>query len=521
MKMKKNSNIILRLLAIGLVLFTSSCSDSFFEDQAGDRMNPDDHYKSTVDAMVSMEGTITPLQRALPKLVLIDGLLSDQMDITANADINMRAIYNHDLSADNPYLNGSDYYKVIININEVLANIDKVAASDLNFDEYLLHYYKGALIGQRSWTYLTLLKMYGKAAYIKDNLTSLPSNLDGNMLTKDVMLDTLINQTLPYIFDPTVDKRVEPIFPNVLYPVEIDQVKTGEAFIVNSKAVLGELYLEKNDYANAVKYLKMAVESYTNTIQYKVAESYKNEAWKSIFIASEGKTEEVLAVVPFNRNEAKNNPLPSWFMTNQQYVVKPAKALVDSFDTQVNLANGMGDLYRGMGISIDTTVTGVTYINKYSIDEADPSSSDIIYSRAADLHLLLAEALNRLGEEKLALMFLNAGVNAEKTKPTAYVRWTQNVGIRGRAYLAPKLVPEGIPGIARIEYIEDLIMDERALELAFEGKRWFDLVRVANRRNNPNYLANKVAAKFAGNPAKQAEIREKLKDASKWYLPMN
>jgi hypothetical protein len=33
---------------------------------------------------------------------------------------------------------------------------------------------------------------------------------------------------------------------------------------MNTKAVLGELYLEKNDYANAAKYLKLACESYGN-----------------------------------------------------------------------------------------------------------------------------------------------------------------------------------------------------------------------------------------------------------------
>jgi starch-binding outer membrane protein, SusD/RagB family len=57
--------------------------------------------------------------------------------------------------------------------------------------------------------------------------------------------------------------------------------------------------------------------------------------------------------------------------------------------------------------------------------------------------------------------------------------------------------------------IEDYIIAERALELAFEGKRWFDLVRVAERRNDPAYLADKVAAKFAGTSQYEA-IRNKL-----------
>ena len=40
-----------------------------------------------------------------------------------------------------------------------------------------------------------------------------------------------------------------------------------------------------------------------------------------------------------------------------------------------------------------------------------------------------------------------------------------------------------------------MLMDEGALELAFEGQRFSDLMRVALRRNDPSYLAEKVYAR--------------------------
>ena len=61
--------------------------------------------------------------------------------------------------------------------------------------------------------------------------------------------------------------------------------------------------------------------------------------------------------------------------------------------------------------------------------------------------------------------------------------------------------------------VEDLIIDECALELAFEGTRFFDLMRVAHRRNDPSYLANRLAKR---NPA----LGVRLLDKDAWYFPL-
>ena len=69
-----------------------------------------------------------------------------------------------------------------------------------------------------------------------------------------------------------------------------------------------------------------------------------------------------------------------------------------------------------------------------------------------------------------------------------------------------------------IEAIEELILDEAGLELAFEGNRFFDLMRVANRKANPGqFMAEKIGARSADAKTWASGLASDIKN---WYLPL-
>lgn len=69
-------------------------------------------------------------------------------------------------------------------------------------------------------------------------------------------------------------------------------------------------------------------------------------------------------------------------------------------------------------------------------------------------------------------------------------------------------------------YYEDIVLDERAKELAFEGERFYDIMRIAQRHGDPSILADMIAdAKGKYSSEQREEIRSKLMDESNWYLP--
>ena len=76
-----------------------------------------------------------------------------------------------------------------------------------------------------------------------------------------------------------------------------------------------------------------------------------------------------------------------------------------------------------------------------------------------------------------------------------------------------------------IDAVEDIIIDECALETAFEGNRYYDLLRFANHKGNGmidnEWLARKIASRgYAPNTGYDAALYGRLVGGELWYLSL-
>ena len=154
---------------------------------------------------------------------------------------------------------------------------------------------------------------------------------------------------------------------------------------------------------------------------------------------------------------------------------------------RASLVPGTNEIYK---------YTGLNHDHRKTLQESD--THWFVY-RYADVLLMKAEALNELGQGEEAL----AIVNEIRLKRLAINATAQQ------------------PGIQDKDGIRLYILAERSRELAFEGKRWFDILRNA-RKDNYAQLDLLIGIALRSAPANQQQsIIAKLKDTNSHYLPIN
>jgi len=436
------------ILFILLVLLINACDEGFLDIPSETELNISSYYKTQADFEQAINGSYAALRDVYDErnFFSLGELRGDNAYYDYNAD--NRGQIEPEFVADflSDAANGEiddkfyDNYTVIDRANQILITIDDVDFDDQDVKDNI----KGQALFLRALSYFHLVQFYG----------SIPLHLE----TATTMEETALPlSSVDAVYTQIIIDATNAIS---LLPESADQ-EVGRATKGAAQTLLGNVYVVREDWTNAVTVLSQVIGKY----------SLVTSGYRDVFDPRNKNNEESIFEIQFlgTDNDAHStfpfDLLPAaMFVDDVADITGDADALDRNVEGMVPTpdliaAYEAGDLRYdatvGLAVSVPNgTDTIVPYVKKYiypgTHSQYGWADVNMPVYRYADVLLLLAEALNESGSSSDALPHLNA--------------------IRGRAGLGDVTTTDQTA-------LRTAIIAERRFEFAFEGKRWLDLVR--------------------------------------------
>ncbi len=549
-----------------LTLILSSCSDMLSTESEMVEFERDNTLNHPTDSVYSVLGIIGKMQVIADRTVLLGEVRADLMETTEAASADLKRLANFNLSEDNKYNAVSDYYAVINNCNYYLAYVDTALQRR---GRNIFQYEYAAVKAFRAWTYLQLAQIYGAVPLV---LTPVMTEMEAQKAMEQERKG-IMDICQYFIKDLTPYAEVDlPRFGDI-------NGMESQRFFIPMRALLGDLCLWAGQYQEAARWYHNYLTEKKNPIllnySNRITWPSVSEFVRPIDSYSVTGTTEVLSFIPmeqrvfdgvvsdlsnvFNSTEENRNYFqltPSIAM--HQLSADQTFCIENRTNTQIdtiyvpkkglNQEILVGDLrfYSNYKTSSVTRDSYSEYNADYQTIQKITRSYVPTYRRTM-VYLRYAEALNRAGLPQSAFSVLKYGLcqenivsyvdSLERDKAGELIAFDANVftkentiGIHSmgsgdsqiNAYYTLPMPSAPLASKQdtinyQIPLVEDMIINEMALEGAFEGYRFYDLMRIALRRNDPNYLAAPISQRMG---IRDENIYSLLMDTKNWYLPL-
>jgi len=526
------------ICAFSAICGFSSCSD-FLEIKPQNEIILEDFWNEKADVEAVIAGCYAAMQEeAVIKRMMVWGeFRSDNIGPGSNvqSDGSLEKLLKENIDAKNNYTTWKDFYNIINRCNTVIKYAPGVSAADPSYTESELQANIAEMVALRSLSYFYLIRAFrdvpfSRVAYIDDSQT-----MDLPATKFDNVLDSLIDD-LEGVQNYAVKR----------YPITKELYQTGRITQDAIRALLCELYLWKKDYENCVRYADLVIDSkkaiYEENRQKRTSSSSSNDdnldryngfplvgdskssntygnSYTTLFGSDRSYTDlvnqEIIFQLVFDDSPQANN-MPANGAVNSFYgnsqsttgLVAPSdyiyaqieatgqerkvfadrnKKLDSRIYTNCFYRNGSSDKAIRKYSSSSTTIdaSSGTLEASYSIYRQNQNGSNWVIYRLTDIMLLKAEALTQMMRE-------GSDTEADYNKSLLDRAFVLVNAVNKRALcqnqtqLADTLLRSNYSSKADME---TLVLQERQRELMFEGKRWFDLVRLSQRNGNTQVLA--------------------------------
>lgn len=564
-----------------LMLVSLSACKKVFDIQPEDQLDVANAYQNVYDADAAVIGIYGKFMGLAEQYVVLNELRADLLDVTANSNEALRQINTHTATDNNQYANPKPFYELILNCNDVLENF-KVMVKDKKMNEDQFNQRYSDIVTLRSFLYLQLGIHWGEVPYVTStlkNVDEVKNTANFKRIPFTALLDSLISATEAIPF-----KDIYPTGSGLTITVDGYQtqkffinkkIMLGDLYLWKGNyQKSAEYYRQVMEYATTAygfgeEYYSVYRVGWAGNSNHYVTYSRAgdasslvyNDGWRIIFeqpFGSRSSTMEWIWALPFDSKFKPENTLIKLFSPiGGQYLVRPSQEVFDLWDGETQRpAQGQSIPYDARKLLSTMTIGGqpvamkylYNYINYATGTAATPllKNGKWFLFRQTHMHMRFAEAANRLGKHRIAWALMSGGFAAAYPAPTSdvtnyhntlsepypfnfdarnsgnsgvpYYRadWYRQIGIRARAN-----VPNWEISSDSLNTIEAGIIKEGALENAFEGTRWPDLLRVALRNNDPAFVADKVYDKLvkSGISAGAASAARAKLMAKDWYLP--
>lgn len=542
----------------------SSCADMMETESDYVSYEKDNTLNHATDSVYSVLGIVGKMQYIADRVVLLGEVRGDLVQPTAAASADLKRLAAFDFSEENKYNNVADYYAVINNCNYFLNTVD--TAMERRGKKVFIPEY-AAVKSYRAWTYLQLAQAYGRVPLITRPLMTEPEArkaMTENIQNMEGICNFFIDDLKEYadVATPTFDKNANAKYLDLFIPM---------------KALLGDLCLWAGRYQEAADWYHQFLNDRdrprpTGTM----AVRWANAQFRNVtgtYLA----TEDYITAIPMESrvfdgvisdlpnimgSTLQNNyysqltaaPAMRKLSADQTFVLENKVEATGVIDTLVAPKTGLSyDYWVGdlrFCRNFEQTSVNVDAFSEYSKDRINfrkVSKSYIYLYRKSMIYLRYAEALNRAGYPQSAMAVLKYGLysdnvekyidEVEREAAGALIEFrdeyfseenTRGIHSRGcgesrinKYYVLPQPEEELATRQDTIDYqiplVEDMIIDEMALEGSFEGYRFNDLMRVAMRRRDNSYLADRVARRGG---ERDETLYNLLMEDKNWYLPL-
>ena len=520
-------------------LLLSSCSD-FLDILPMNSTVLENYWKEKADVTGAVNGCYEALasEDVVTRMGVWGELRSDNVVAGANVPNHLNEMLRENLLPTNDMCKWSYLYNVINRCNIVCHYAPEVEQIDPNYTYNEMKATIAEMKAIRALCYFYLIRTFRDVPYTTEPSIDDNQNYVIPATRFDVVVDSLITDLESVKDDAQRRFELEKVQNKSIYVPAANNSRITRWAIY---ALLADLYLWKGDWNNVIKYCDMVIdykkqvyEELLQIDQINDIELYDGipmimeatvkgtkdvgNTYTSLF--GSGNSFESIFEIYYNGNTGQENNWISSYYGNRDNSIgrlRAADFLMDGFtsnNNQVWLSQGDCRAYESMessGNSLSITkyvrqsasfsLQRLGIVNVAGDRRTRKDANWIIY-RLSDVMLMKAEALIQRSENDWPEAFQlinNVYKRANNISPE-----TTTGSLVFETYNTSK------------EKMEDLLFEERHREFLFEGKRWFDLVRLARRDGKTERLTSSVIRKHRQD---QNVIRIKLTDPNYIYFP--